>query len=101
MNINIPTYEHRLSCIRSEGDIEKQIRLAKACVTRVHNAGKNAESLETKLVLHQKRNLAQEVVRQLRLKYFEIQDDIKEKQTARSDSVCHANNTIDPEPIDS
>lgn len=80
MNIKVLTYENRRSSIRSEGDIEQQIRRAKACVTRLHNAGKRATNLEDKVALHQKRNLAQQVVRKLRLNYFEIQDELRKKQ---------------------
>lgn len=76
MNFQVPQFEDRRAKIKTVDDIGKQVNLAKAYVSRVRTAAKKEKSLDGKLLLSVKIKEAEGVLRKLRVRFFDIEDEV-------------------------
>ncbi len=82
MNFKTPTYAERRAAIKTPEDLEKQLKLGKAQVSRIRKAIDKAQTMEEKARLTVELNTANEVVRQLRLNFFNIEDELTAASSA-------------------
>ena len=76
------TYEERLKKIKKPGDEDKQLRLAKSQMMSLRRIARNQESLADKMLYQGYEKEAAQVVRQLRLNIFKIEDMLKDQANA-------------------
>lgn len=75
----VVTFETRVSKMTTVEDIGKQIDLAKVYANAILLKRRKAETLAETIALDKKHKEALEVVRKLRLNYFELEDRLKVK----------------------
>jgi hypothetical protein len=70
------TYEHRISQIKSVGDVAIQLQRAKGYKMRLRAKVKSATSLGEKVELGTALKRAESVLRKLRMNVFELEDSV-------------------------
>tara|TARA_R110001592_G_scaffold343046_1_gene633266 strand:- start:1152 stop:1427 length:276 start_codon:yes stop_codon:yes gene_type:complete len=80
--IPVKTFEQRVSEINTIEDIDRQLKLAKATVTRLRNKGKAEDTLAEKLAYHDAEKRAGAILRKLRHSSFDIEDELVAKAKA-------------------
>ncbi|MDC8832820.1 hypothetical protein [Alteromonas gilva] len=79
------TYEARVAKMKTPGDAEKQILLAKKYSQRLRTKAKSPGlSLTEKLAINQKHKEAEKVLRQLRLNVFDLEDMLTANATSNT-----------------
>lgn len=79
MNIN-----QRLEKIKTEGDLEQQIVLAKNYAKTLRTKAKKAPSFDEKLAINEKLKLADVTLRKIRRLAFDVEDALREGKSALS-----------------
>ncbi|MDE5179186.1 hypothetical protein [Vibrio fluvialis] len=74
--MSVPTFEQRRAKILTLADLENQITLARTYVKKLRTKAKKQSSLAAKLKVNEDIKLAEKVVRELRLKSFDIEDEL-------------------------
>lgn len=74
------TFEDRKAKIKTVDDIGAQISLAKKYAATIRTKAKKASTLGEKLKLNEEHKQAVIVLRQLRVNYFDIEDELMAKQ---------------------
>lgn len=72
----VVTFEQRRAKIKTIDDLEEQIRLSRTYLKRLRLKAVNAATLDDKLAINEDVKAAEKVVRTLRYKSFEIEDEI-------------------------
>lgn len=80
--IPVITFEQRVAKVKTVSDIDKQIDLAKATVTRLRNKAKNARTLAEKLALQDAGKRAGDVFRRFRMNAFDLEDKLNDVDKA-------------------
>ncbi|ENI4487343.1 hypothetical protein ABXZ88_003215 [Vibrio fluvialis] len=74
--MSVPTFEQRRAKILTLADLEHQTTLARTYVKKLRTKAKQQSSLAAKLEVNEDIKLAEKVVRELRLKSFDIEDEL-------------------------
>lgn len=73
---SVPTFEQRRANIHTIADLDNELRKAKLYVRRLRKNAKDTETLELKIAIQQKVKVAEGVLRKLRTRYFDIEDEL-------------------------
>ncbi len=74
--MSVPTFEQRRANIVTLDDLDNELRKAKLYIRRLRKNAKDAVTLDTKLAVQQNVKEAEAVLRKLRSKYFDVEDEI-------------------------
>ena len=74
--MSVPTFEQRRANIQNVGDLDNELRKAKLYMRRLKKNAKEADTLESKIEIQQNVKVAEGVLRKLRTRYFDIEDEL-------------------------
>lgn len=74
--MSVPTFEQRRANIHNFDDLDNELRKAKLYIRRLKKNAKEADTLESKIEIQQKVKVAEGVLRKLRTRYFDIEDEL-------------------------
>lgn len=74
--MSVPSFDQRRANINTLDDLDDELRKAKLYVRRARLTAKQAVSLDQKLKLQENVKDAERVLRTLRLRYFDIEDEL-------------------------
>lgn len=74
--MSVPTFEQRRANIQTFDDLDNELRKAKLYIRRLKKNAKEADTLESKIEIQQKVKVAEGVLRKLRTRYFDIEDEL-------------------------
>ena len=88
---NVPTFESRVAKVTSIEQLDEEMRKAKAYAMTIRKHLKEAKSEDDRAVMNDVLNKAERVLRQLRSKYFEIEEEIIAKESKEPQLTSRAN----------
>jgi hypothetical protein len=74
--MSVPTFEQRRANIQTFDDLDNELRKAKLYIRRLKKNAKEADTLESKIEIQQNVKVAEGVLRKLRTRYFDIEDEL-------------------------
>ena len=74
--MSVPTFEQRRANIQTFDDLDNELRKAKLYMRRLKKNAKEADTLESKIEIQQNVKVAEGVLRKLRTRYFDIEDEL-------------------------
>jgi DNA-nicking Smr family endonuclease len=74
--MSVPTFEQRRANIQSVDDLDNEVSKSKLYIRRLKKNAKEADTLESKIEIQQKVKVAEGVLRKLRTRYFDIEDEL-------------------------